>query len=141
MGVRSWQHGIIRQVGQSNQIEPTWPLARGLRVCLGWHRIDHVRPHGYNGRCAFFRCHEIPGVEETMADTEREPQSNPLDDVAAAASDSLKGQTVSVNGSAARRIDAGQVKMQGSSAGSIHAHAVSLENSAAGIASAGSLET
>ena len=83
----------------------------------------------------------MPGEKETMADTEREPQNNPLDDVAAAASDSLKGQTVSVNGSAARRIDAGQVKMQGSSAGTIHAHAVSLDSSATAFASAGSLET
>lgn len=89
----------------------------------------------------FFGVRKIPGVKEIMAETEREPQNNPLEDVAAAASDSLKGQTVSVNGSAARRIDAGQVKMQASSAGTIHAHAVSMENSAGVIASAGSLET
>jgi hypothetical protein len=88
----------------------------------------------------FFGVVRTPGGKEMMAEPEREPQNNPLDDVAAAASVGLEGQTVSVNGSAARRIDAGQVKMQASSAGKIQAHAVSMENSAAGIAKAGSLE-
>ncbi len=46
-----------------------------------------------------------------MAETEREPKNNSLEDVAAAASDTLHGQTVSVTGSATRRINAGQVKM------------------------------
>jgi hypothetical protein len=76
-----------------------------------------------------------------MAETEREPQHNPLEDVAAAASDSLHGQTVSLTGSATRRVDAGQVKMQASSAGSIKSHAAHLENSAAGLVTAGSIET
>lgn len=75
-----------------------------------------------------------------MADTEREPQRNPLEDVAAAASDGLQGKTVSLTGSAARRVDAGQVKMHASSAGSVKAHAVHLENSAAALVNAGALD-
>jgi hypothetical protein len=89
----------------------------------------------------FFGARQRPGKKEIMAETEREPQNNPLEDVAAAASDTLHGQTVSLTGSATRRIDAGQVKMQASSAGRIQAHAVHLENSATGMASAGSIET
>lgn len=76
-----------------------------------------------------------------MAETEREPKNNSLEDVAAAASDTLHGQTVSVTGSATRRINAGQVKMHTSSAGRIQAHTVNMENSAAALVSAGSLET
>jgi hypothetical protein len=84
--------------------------------------------------------------KKTMADSEREPQNNPsqkssLEEVAAAASDRLQGQSVAVTGSATRRIDAGQVKMQASSAGQVKAHAVRMENSASGVVNAGSMET
>jgi hypothetical protein len=76
-----------------------------------------------------------------VAESERETQNNPLEDVAAAASDNLQGKTVSISGSAARSINAGQVKMQASSAGRIQAHAVQMENSAAALVNAGSVET
>jgi hypothetical protein len=81
-----------------------------------------------------------PGGEKTMADSEREPQNNSLEEVAAAASDRLQAQQVSVNASAARHIEAGQVKMNASSVGRIKAHAVRMENSAAALANTGSLE-
>jgi hypothetical protein len=89
----------------------------------------------------FFGTSWVPKGKETMAEVERESQNNPLDDVAAAASDRLHGKTISFVGSATGQIDAGQVKMQASSAGRIQAHAVHMENAAAGMVSAGSLET
>ena len=89
----------------------------------------------------FFGLMWIPRRKEIMADLERDPQNNPLEDVAAAASNYLQGEKISLTGSSTRRIDAGQVKMQASSAGRVQAHAVHMENSAAGMVRAGSLET